>query len=68
MFNYAQRMKLHNLFGYNAGKYDLNVLVPYIVNWAARHKIPIQVLKRSNTYISLTVGDTIFKGKTFNAI
>ena len=65
MRQYAKRMKLHNVFGYNSGRFDLNVLIPYIVNWSARQNAPIEVLKRTNTYITLTVGDIIFKGNFF---
>ena len=56
-------MKEVNCFGYNSGRFDLPCLMPFIGSWSLRHGIKLQALKRCNTYITIQLGDIIFKGK-----
>ena len=62
MLKYYRQLGIHNIFGYNCGKFDLPVLVPYIANYATRNQIQIKALKRGNTYISVTIDNCTFKG------
>ena len=62
MLNYYRKLADHNIFGYNSGRFDLPVLLPYIVNYAVRQSIPVKALKRANTYITLRLENLVFKG------
>ena len=62
MMNHFKKFKQLNCFGFNSGKFDLPVLMPYIASWSVRHSIPIKALKRGNIYITIELGDIIFKG------
>ena len=66
MLNYYRKLGDHNIFGFNSGRFDLPVLLPYIVNYATRMLIPVKALKRGNTYITLRLENLVFKGK-FNS-
>ena len=68
MLTYWNKLSQHNIFGYNSSKYDLPVLMPFIVNWAKKNDQRIKTLKRGTAYISLQIGDMIFKGKCINNI
>ena len=46
MMNHFKKFKQLNCFGFNSGKFDLPVLMPYIASWSVRHSIPIKALKR----------------------
>ena len=62
MLTYWNKLSQHNIFGYNSSKYDLPVLMPFIVSWAKKNNQQIKVLKRGSAYICLQIGDMIFKG------
>ena len=65
MLNYFRKFGDHSVFGYNCGRFDLPVLLPYIANYATRKLMSIKALKRANTYITLRVENLVFKGLFF---
>ena len=62
MLNYYRKLGEHSVFGYNSGRFDLPVILPYIANYGIRKLLPVKALKRSNTYITLRLENIIFKG------
>ena len=50
-----------SIFGFNSARFDLHVLLPYIVSWAVRRGLKIECLKRGTSYITLRVGSLLFK-------
>ena len=62
MLRHYRQIGIHNVFGYNSGKFDLPVLIPYIVNYATRKNVPIKALKRGNSYIIIKIDNCTFKG------
>ena len=59
--HFLKELSLFNVFGFNSGRFDLNVLIPFIAVYAARRSLPMRCLKRTNSFISLQVGSLIFK-------
>ena len=59
--HYLRDLSLLNVFGFNSGRFDLNVLIPFIACWAAKRSVPLRCLKRATSYISLQVGNIVFK-------
>ena len=62
MLSHWRKFQQHNILGYNSAKFDLQILVPYIVDYGKRNKLKVKVLKRGNAYLSLTIDTLIFKG------
>ena len=50
-----------SVFGFNSARFDLPVMLPYIVGWATKRGVPIECLKRGTSYITLRVGEIVFK-------
>lgn len=48
------------VLGFNSGRYDLNVLLPFIVDFCKTQDLPVQPLKRGGKFISLTCGNIQF--------
>ena len=48
------------VLGFNSGKYDMNVLIPFIVDYCKSNDMSIQPLKRGGTFISLLCGNIQF--------
>ena len=49
------------VYGFNSARFDLPLMLPYIVNWALLRGVPIGCLKRGTSYITLRVGELVFK-------
>ena len=62
MLSHWRKFQQHNILGYNSAKFDLQILMPYIVDYGKRNKLAVKVLKRGNAYLSLTIDTLIFKG------
>ena len=62
MLSWYRKLEEHSCYGFNSGRYDLPILLPYLVNYASRKGIKVKALKRTNTYISLRIGNLVFKG------
>ena len=57
-----EQLARFTVFGFNSGRFDLPVLLPYIVNWATRRGIKMSCLKRTTSFISFELGaELIFK-------
>ena len=52
-----------SIFGFNSQKFDMKVLVGYIVVFAKERKMEISLLKKGSSYFQLEVGTLAFKGK-----
>ena len=52
-----------SIFGFNSQKFDMKVLVGYIVVYAKERKMEISLLKKNSNYFQLEVGTLAFKGK-----
>ena len=61
MRSYLQKYKQLHTFGFNSSKFDLPVLIGGIVKFASAHDIKPKPLKKGAKYITLEVGDIIFK-------
>ena len=48
-------------FGFNSSRFDIPVMLPYIVSWAVRRGVRIECLKRGTSYMTLRVGEIVFK-------
>ena len=49
------------VYGFNSARFDLPVMLPFIVNWAIQRGVSIECLKRGTSYITLRVGELVFK-------
>ena len=65
---YAEKSKLQSLmslpiFGFNSSKFDLKVLVPYLVKYAQNNGMEkdVKVLKKGANYFSFCLGNLEFK-------
>ena len=54
---------IFSLYGFNSQKFDMKVLVGYIVVYATERKMEISLLKKGSSYFQLEVGTLAFKGK-----
>ena len=52
-----------SIFGFNSQKFDMKVLVGYIVVYAKERKMEISLLKKGSSYFQLEIGTLAFKGK-----
>ena len=50
-----------NTYGFNSSRFDLQALVGGIVQFASNNKLEIQTLKKGAKYITLQVGEIVFK-------
>ena len=51
-----------SIFGFNSQKFDMKVLVGYIVVYAEERKMEISLLKKGSSYFQLEIGTLAFKG------
>ena len=59
--SYLRTYKQLHVFGFNSSRFDLPVLIGGIVQFASKIDLEPEVLKKGSQYITLTVGDIIFK-------
>ena len=58
--NYLLKLCHLRCYGYNSGRYDLPCLFPGLLTFADKNKRKISVLKRGNSFLSLTIDNVIF--------
>ena len=59
--NYLRNYEQLHVFGFNSSRFDLPVLIGGIVQFASQRDIRPETLKKGTKYITLTVGNIIFK-------
>ena len=47
--------------GYNSGRFDIPVLLPYLRRYANEKKLHFSVVKRGSTYIQVKLGDIMIR-------
>ena len=50
-----------NVFGFNSSKFDLTVMVGYLLTYATQNNKKFNVLKKGSRYFNITIGNVIFK-------
>ena len=50
-----------NVFGFNSSRFDIPILIGGIVQYANKYKIKPETLKKGAKYLTLSVGDIVFK-------
>lgn len=59
-----KRMYTLSCFGFNSGRFDIKILLPYIAHYArVRNLPPPRILKRGTSYFSVELENIVFKGK-----
>ena len=58
--NYMENMCRLRCYGYNSGKYDLPCLFPGLLSYSKKYNTKVSVLKRGNTFLSLTIQGIVF--------
>ena len=56
-----EQLKL-SVYGFNSSKFDMKVLLSYLVTYAKNKNLKIEVLKKGAIYFNLTLDGIIFKG------
>ena len=53
-----------SVFGFNAAKFDMKVLLGYVATYAKKKNLDVELLKKGSIYFNFTIDDVIFKGKS----
>ena len=52
-----------SVYGFNSSKFDMKVLLSYMVTYAKTKNLEVEILKKGSIYFNLTLDGIIFKGK-----
>ena len=57
-----ERVFTLSVFGFNSAKFDLKIMLGYMVVYADSRDLAVRVLKRGTAYFSIQIGNLLFKG------